>query len=266
MFGAITADRAFAAPYDSTTKVVSAAVVVLFLVLTAVTRVWIVGVLGAFVVAASYAWSPRAYAVSGRAILVRRLVGYTCVPLSDLREVRAATAEDLSGAIRIFGSGGVFGYCGIFRTSKLGKSTWYVTDRKQAVVVITVGLIGTVLLYSPGPPRATLTRDRLAIHDRFYPVTVQASAVEVDRIRVVDLAVEKDWRPTRRTNGFANSHYVSGWFRVANGKTVRLYRAGGTRMVLLPPKGDGTPVLLEVPNAEEFIRELQGKWGRREPN
>ena len=46
-----------------------------------------------------------------------------------------------------------------------------------------------------------------------------------------------------RTNGFANAHYASGWFRVASGKTVRMYRAGGTRLVLLPPKGDGAAVL-----------------------
>jgi len=70
--------------------------------------------------------------------------------------------------------------------------------------------------------------------------------VDVEHIRVVDFGVDTEWRPTRRTNGFANAHYASGWFRVANGETIRMYRAGGTRLVLLPPKGDGAALLLEV--------------------
>jgi len=39
-------------------------------------------------------------------------------------------------------------------------------------------------------------------------------------------------------------HYHAGWFRVANGRTVRLYRAEGMRVVLLPARANGAPVLL----------------------
>jgi len=47
---------------------------------------------------------------------------------------------------------------------------------------------------------------------------------------------------------------------VASGKTVRLYRADGTRLVLLPPKGDGAAVLLETREPEKFVVELRRKW------
>jgi hypothetical protein len=84
--------------------------------------------------------------------------------------------------------------------------------------------------------------------------------VDVEHIRVIDLGVDTEWRPTERTNGFANAHYASGWFRVASGKTVRMYRAGGTRLVLLPPIGDGAAVLLEVAEPEKFVVEVRRKW------
>ena len=66
-----------------------------------------------------------------------------------------------------------------------------------------------------------------------------------------------------RTNGFANAHYRSGWFRVANGQKVRMYRADGTRLLLLPPKGDGAAVLLEAKDPEQFLDELRRQWGNR---
>ena len=84
--------------------------------------------------------------------------------------------------------------------------------------------------------------------------------MDVAHIRIVDFAVDTDWRPTARTNGFANAHYRSGWFRVASGQTVRMYRADSKRLVLIPPKGDGVNVLLEASQPERFIEELQRKW------
>jgi len=65
-----------------------------------------------------------------------------------------------------------------------------------------------------------------------------------------------------RTDGFANAHYRSGWFRVASGKKVRMYRADSSRLALLPPKGNGEAVLLETADPEKFVAELQREWGR----
>ena len=107
-----------------------------------------------------------------------------------------------------------------------------------------------------------MTLGSLTIHDRFYPVTLNRTGVDVEHIRVVDFGVDTEWLPTRRTNGFANAHYRSGWFRVASGKTIRMYRADGTRLVLLPPKGNGAAVLLETGEAEKFVAEVRRKWGK----
>ena len=308
---------AFSASYDRFTKIVSAFVcLVMFFAIFASHNI-VIATLALVVIVVSFAYSPRGYILSGRSIVVRRLAGPARVALDDVREVRRATADDLRGCIRLWGSGGLFGYYGLFSSSELGKFTEYATSRNNAVIVITgtktvifspddvesfmssiraaapvlmpspvpapafdtprrLGSLGTVAaiavglaavgiavaasFYSPGPPAYTLTPAALTIHDRFYPVTLRADTVNVSQVRIVDLAADPEWKPTARTNGFANSHYQSGWFRVANGQQVRLYRAGGSQLVLLPPKGDGAAVLYQAPDPGEFARTIRAAW------
>lgn len=309
----------FSASYDRTAKIVSAAVSGVLLAVSLLAPHVLFAAVSILIVALAYAFSPRGYVVSPATILVRRLIGSARFPLTGIADARRAGSSDLSGAIRLWGSGGMFGYYGLFQTSRLGRCRWYVTDRRNAVIVTSsagtvvfspddvdgflaalppvsgapvsavelaqtvrarrsrrtaalwiglavgiaaIALVALAIAYSPGPPKLTLTPQGLTIHDRFYPVTIDAADVDAARIRIVDLAVDPDWRPTMRTNGFANFHYRSGWFRTANGRKVRLYQAGGTRLVLLPPKGNGAPVLLEVAAPEDFVGQVRGEWSR----
>ncbi len=309
----------FSASYDLTTKIVSALVFVAALGAVVASHNVVVAFLLFLGIILSYAYSARGYVCEGRAVIVKRLVGDVTIPLDGLREARVTAKDDFRGCRRLWGNGGLFGYYGLFRTTKLGKCTWYVTNRKNAVVLVTesktvvlspddvagflvavgpfapaepvagqappvpaagfgvgrmigvvvgvaIGVVGLAfgffcVTYSPGAPRYTLDAQSLEIHDLFYPVTVRAGDVDVERVRVVDLASDADWRPMARTNGFANSHYRSGWFRVGNGEKVRMYRADGTRLVLIPAR-DAT-VLIEVREPERFVEELRGLWGRR---
>lgn len=126
--------------------------------------------------------------------------------------------------------------------------------------IVGLAIAAFAILYSPGPPSYTLTPGSVTIHDRFYPVTLSAASVDIQHIRVVDLDVDTDWRPTTRMGGFANSHYRSGRFRVASGKIVRMYQADGRRLVLLPPKSAGTAVVVETREPETFVNEVRRKW------
>jgi hypothetical protein len=313
----------FSASYDSTARVITAIVIVLLASVVFATRSTVVAGFEAVLLILSYAYSPRGYSIVDRAIVVSRLIGDLRIPLDGIREVRTATADDFRGCIRLFGSGGLFGYYGLFRTSKLGKCIWYVTNRGNAVVTIgektaafspddvdgfvaavrasvpvtasralpdsprfdslgtyssgsltgklvagafgiaVLSLVAFVNLYSPGPPGYTLTPQALIIHDRFYPVTVNATAVDVNHIRIVDLGAGTDWEPTVRTNGFGSLHYHAGFFRANNGNTIRMYRADGRRLVLLPPTGDGMAVLLETRDPEKFMQDVRQEWSRR---
>jgi hypothetical protein len=303
----------FSAPYDRTVKIVTVLVCALLLAIGLVPHmpafVWGLDIL---IIVACYAYSARGYVVSDRCITVKRFVGDVQIPLDGLREARAAASDDFRGCIRLWGNGGMFGFYGLFRTSKLGKCTWYITDKSKAVVVVTdaktalfspgdvsgflaavgapasvppilstpaggitartvIGVAGALLgiaalalatLYDPGPPSYTLTPGALTIHDKFYSVTLRANAVDAGQIRVVDLTREPDWRPTARTNGFATRHYQSGWFRVASGKTVEMYRAGGDRLVLLPGKGSAATVLYQAQDPEQFAAQVRQEWLR----
>jgi len=308
----------FSASYDLTVKIVSLLVFVAALGGVVASHSVVVAFFLFLVICLSYAYSARGYVCEGPRLIIKRLVGDVTIPLDGLREARLATPDDFCGCRRLWGNGGLFGYYGLFRTTKLGKCTWYVTNRKNAVVLVTAAktvvlspddvtgflaavsplatgepvlgqappvsvtsfgmgrsigvvvgvLVGTLalaavlfgVLYSPGAPRYNLDSESLTIRDFFYPVTVRAADVDVERVRVVDFATDLDWRPTARTNGFANSHYRSGWFRVANGEKVRMYRADGTRLVLIPARG--AAVLLEVQDPERFAEELRRLWAR----
>jgi hypothetical protein len=299
--------RDFSASYDTTAKVISAAVCAMLLCVALALRVIFADVIIVLLILLAFAYSPRGYAIDSGSLIIKRLVGNIRMPLETLREVRAGAPADFTGCIRLAGNGGLFGYYGLFRTAKLGKSSWYITNRSRTVIVRTdsktlvlspddvtgflgaagvrpaaevpntvpqtgsrtgmavgvgvavlaIGFIVLALLYSPGVPGYTLAGGSLTIHDRFYPVTLPAGAIDAAHARVVDLAQDTEWRPTLRTNGFANQHYQSGWYRVRNGKTVRLYRAGGSRLVLIPPKSDGTYVLYQAQDPAGFIAELQ---------
>jgi hypothetical protein len=305
----------FPLSYDRTAKIISILVSLALLAAVAAIHNIIVTPIVLFLLFLAYAYSPRGYNLTDRSIRVMRLAGEVRFALEDVREARRTSPDDFRGCIRLRGSGGLFGYYGLFRTAKLGRCTWYVTNRSNCVVVITgaktalfspdnpdgfldtirtlapishsptpvpaqkarsfvkigkliavaAGLTGMsfailAMVYSPGPPSFTLTRETLTIHDRFYPVTLEASDVDIDRVRIVDLTHDTDWKPVVRTNGFANSHYRSGWFQLANGQKVRLYRADSDRVVLLPPRGDGAPVLVQATDPEKFMGEIRTAW------
>ncbi|HTW68163.1 MAG TPA: PH domain-containing protein [Bryobacteraceae bacterium] len=306
----------FSASYDRFTKILSSAVCAGMLAVIVFSHSIIIAALALVVMFIAFAYSPRSYTIEGRAILVRRLAGSARIALDDVREVRRATSGDSQGSIRLRGSGGLFGYYGLFRSAALGDFTAYMTSRKNNVVLITgaqtvlfspddvdgflsaiqtvapssgtrgappiairrrslaipiaaavaVGGVALALaisafLYSPGPPAYTLTSTLLTIRDRFYPVTLQRSNIDIAGIRIVDLAAEPQWRPTLRTDGFANSHYQSGWFRIGNGQKVRMYRAGGDRLVLIPSNNSGAAtVLYQAEDPDRFLAAIRAAW------
>jgi hypothetical protein len=303
--------KEFSASYDRTTKIVSILVSAFLIAIPLASRSLVIGGLPLLVLLISYIYSPRGYVVSSEGLIVKRWVGNILIPLESIQEIRPVSAGELRGSLRLWGSGALFGYYGIFRTPNMGNARWYVTDRGKCVAVrsetktyivspddvdgfmaamktwapmvihtsespavsgpvpkliaivatvIPLALVAAAWLYSPGTPGYTLTPDSLSIHDRLYPVTLQAASVDVPEIRVVDISTDTEWRPVMRTGGFANTHYKAGFFRVAGGERVRMYRTTQTRLVLLPPKGSGTPVLLEAAEPEQFVQEVRREW------
>lgn len=313
-------EQSFAASYDLSAKICTVVVIAVLAAACIATRSILVGVIVFCLVTMAYLYSPQSYKVSGRSILIKRLIGTVCLSLDNIRELRAGTSDDFRKCIRLWASGGLFGYYGLFKTAKLGQCRWYVTNRSHSVIVVTgertvvlspddvpgflalvrsvapvpetaegqvakasdtpkarkpagawiggavaifvIGVVGVVclaLMYAPGPPKLTLTPNSLTVHDRFYPVTVNAADIDVSGIKIVNIQTDHEWTPTERTNGFANGHYHSGWFQVAGGP-ARMYWADGAELVLLPPRRSGAPVLVQVSDPEQFVKQLRQEW------
>jgi hypothetical protein len=143
----------FSACYDRTTKIISIVVCLGLLAIVASVHNLVVAGLSLLVLLVSFAWSPRGYMLDGRSVLVQRLARNARIPLEHIQEARKATPDDFRGCIKLFGSGGLFGYYGLFSTSKLGRCTWYMTNRSAGIVVITAG---KTALFSPDQPEEFL--------------------------------------------------------------------------------------------------------------
>jgi hypothetical protein len=137
--------RNFSVSWDRPTKIVSAVVTLaLTIVAFAIHNIYLTPLLAAILLLA-YAFSPLGYEISESEICVRRPIGSVSIPLRDVQAVRRLTAGDLSGSLRLWGSGGLFGYYGIFQTPGLGRGRWYMTNRGN-----TVALLGaSTILLSP---------------------------------------------------------------------------------------------------------------------
>ena len=128
-----------AAPLDRSTKVLTAAVVAVLVGLGLTIPVGEVGVIGvalAWVVPAAilvlaYGFAPSGYGVSSDELRVQR-------KWFGGRRFRIESAQTTSaafglGGIRLFGSGGVFGWYGLFWRKGTGRYRAYVTDRSHLV-------------------------------------------------------------------------------------------------------------------------------------
>ena len=88
------------------------------------------------VMVGSYLYAPKSFSVSRSGVVVNRLVLPVLIPMAGIREVRRATAADLSGSIRTFGVGGLFGSYGSYYSKTLGSYKLYATNSDHAVIVI----------------------------------------------------------------------------------------------------------------------------------
>lgn len=85
----------------------------------------------------SYLFSPQKYEIRERQLIIHRLAGGITINLNDIIEIRTIKKGELSGTIRTFGNGGLFAYYGKFYHSAFGSMTYYVTQRKNMVLLQT---------------------------------------------------------------------------------------------------------------------------------
>ena len=81
---------------------------------------------------------PRYLLLDDKSIVITHPIGQTVILKSDIIEVRAVERSDIRGSIRLFGSGGFFGWFGIFRNSKFGTYRLYCGQLENLYLVKTL--------------------------------------------------------------------------------------------------------------------------------
>lgn len=79
---------------------------------------------------------PLSYEITEDKLIIRRLIRSVHVNRSDIESLELKDKSDLTGTIRTFGVGGLFGWYGKFANSQFGDMTWYVTRRDKPVLII----------------------------------------------------------------------------------------------------------------------------------
>jgi hypothetical protein len=78
--------------------------------------------------------SVSGYTLTATALEVARPFGRTAFPLADLVSV-GGDAAPFSGALRLFGNGGIFSFTGYFWSRRLGRFRALATDPARAVIL-----------------------------------------------------------------------------------------------------------------------------------
>jgi len=91
-------------------------------------------------------WAPQSYALQGNVVTVRRRIGDVKIHVARVPERWKWTWWGL----RLFGSGGLYGYFGYFMFKGIGRVRMYATNRHSLVLLVDEK--GSKVLVSPNDP------------------------------------------------------------------------------------------------------------------
>ena len=81
---------------------------------------------------------PRHLLIDDKSIVITHPIGQSVILKSDIVEVRAVERSELRGSLRLFGSGGFFGWFGVFRNSKFGVYRLYCGQLENLYLIKTL--------------------------------------------------------------------------------------------------------------------------------
>lgn len=85
----------------------------------------------------SWLYAPQSYTVDSNDLTIRQPIGKVSIKLSDIKQVWTLADNETKGTIRTFGVGGLFGYFGKFHTPGIGHMTFYASQRKNKILIVT---------------------------------------------------------------------------------------------------------------------------------
>jgi hypothetical protein len=101
-----------------------------------ITIVILTTALTAVILVIPYLFSPRCYELTSAALVIQRKVRSIKIPYNQISEVKEVNW--MWKGIRIGGSGGLYGYLGLFYFSHVGKVWMFVTNRNKMLLIMCV--------------------------------------------------------------------------------------------------------------------------------
>ena len=126
--------KVFDSPWSLGLKVLTGAVLLILLAAVVVRQDLLTVGVAIVVVAVCGLFAVRGYTIDGRTLLVHRVGWSNRYDLARLRDVEVARTA-MHRSLRVFGTGGLFAYTGIFRNAKIGWYRAYATDPQRSVVL-----------------------------------------------------------------------------------------------------------------------------------
>jgi hypothetical protein len=129
----------FAASWDNLVKGMTASVLMLIIFLIVVFNAVLDNIpikIGIMILYGSilfipYLWAPQGYKVIGRMVIVKRLIGNLKIHVEGEPE----RWNWIWWGLRLFGSGGLYGYYGLFTFRRIGRIRMYATNRHNLVLI-----------------------------------------------------------------------------------------------------------------------------------
>jgi hypothetical protein len=95
----------------------------------------------------AFAFRPIDYLITTDELIIHRPLLNVHIKRADIKSVELIDRQKIVGSFRIFGSGGLFGYYGVFKSFPLGSMTWYATSRRHPILIKTTD--GRRIVISP---------------------------------------------------------------------------------------------------------------------
>ena len=114
----------------------------------------------------------------------------------------------------------------------------------------------TFLAYSSRNSRIELTDEYIKIVGDFWGRKIPINQLNASNAKIINLSLDTQYLPKRRTFGTGIPGYASGWFRLQNKEKALVYLTKRNEVVYVDTN-DNYSLLLSLDNPEKFIEALQ---------
>ena len=127
-------------------------------------------------------------------------------------------------------------------------------------LMLTLTVVFAFMAYSSRSLRFEVGASALKISGDLYGRTIPFSSLEIDRLQVMNLNEQREYRMRWRTNGVGLPNFASGWFKLRNGEKSLVFVTDRCRVVYIPTR-DGYSLLVSPKQPDEFATALKSAAG-----